>query len=143
MHEAGEQRTRAGQRNAGYTFRKLLRLHSRAVEACFLFKTLVHEMVCRVFNTVICFGQPLGFRLSPSPVIPCRTRVDPPSYLGDAEVPELYDPRARKEDVLRLEVAVEDLAVMDVLQGQSRLHEPVVQSKSARGSCPGKKKRKT
>lgn len=29
---------------------------------------------------------------------------------------------------------------MDVLQGQGRLHEPVVQSKSARGSGPGKKK---
>lgn len=74
----------------------------------------------------------------PATTVPCITRNRLPSYLGDAEVPELNDPRAREEDVLRLEVAVEDLAVMDVFQGQRRLHEPVVQSNASYVS-PGSK----
>lgn len=36
-------------------------------------------------------------------------------YLGDAEVSELDDPRTREEDVLRLEVPVQNLTVVDVL----------------------------
>lgn len=37
------------------------------------------------------------------------------AYLGDAEVPELDHPRTREEDVLRLEVPVQNLPVVDVL----------------------------
>ena len=44
--------------------------------------------------------------------------------LGDAEVAQLDGVAAREEDVLRLEVAVDDLAVVHVLDGQADLREP-------------------
>lgn len=45
-------------------------------------------------------------------------------HLGDAEVPELYNPRAREEDVLRLEIPMQNLPVVDVLESKRCLHEP-------------------
>lgn len=46
-------------------------------------------------------------------------------HSGDAEVADFDLSVLVHEDVLRLEVSVEDLAVVDVLYGQRHLHEPV------------------
>lgn len=46
-------------------------------------------------------------------------------YLRDSEVPDLDDSRAGEEDVLPLEVAMEDLPIMDVLQAETYLGKPL------------------
>lgn len=45
-------------------------------------------------------------------------------HLSDAEIPELDHSRARQENILRLEVAVQYPAVVDMLKCESRLDEP-------------------
>eukprot|EP00955_Chlamydomonas_euryale_P069993 360637-Chlamydomonas_euryale.AAC.11 len=44
-----------------------------------------------------------------------------PSHLGDAKVTQLEQPTAGHEDILALDVAVEDLAVVHVLQAEADL----------------------
>ena len=46
-------------------------------------------------------------------------------HLGDAKVAELEESRRGDEDVLRLEVAVQDAALVHVVQRERQLHQPL------------------
>lgn len=62
---------------------------------------------------------------SPRLVCKCVDVHKPLAYPCNAEVAELEDALRRDEDVLRLEVPVDDLAVVQVLERQAELHKEV------------------
>lgn len=63
------------------------------------------------------------------------------SHLCDTEVPEFNNPRPREEDVLRLEIPVQNLPVVDVLESKRCLHEPGTERKNAKNRNNIKRRR--